>query len=337
MSYGGGGHHIPVPPVMKVKKRSGVEEDVAFDKITNRLNGLATDLPAISADVVAQKVCASIYDGIATSRLDELASEVAIAMSTTHIDYATLAARIVVSDLHKKTPNGVLEPFQIMYDHHTNGIHAPLIDRAVLDVVSSNTQALEDLVEFDRDYGYEYFGIKTLCKSYLTKVDGNIVERPQIMLLRVAIGIWFDDMPNVVRTYILLSDRVYTHATPTLFNAGTPRPQLASCFLSSMEDSVEGIFDTIKQCAMISKHAGGIGLHLHAIRARGSFIRGTNGQSSGVLPLLRTLNNVTRYIDQGGRRPGSIAVYLSPDHADIFDFLRARLNSGSDDERAVDL
>ena len=214
---------------MRVLKRTGVYEDVAFDKITKRLRSLSKGLPSVRPDVVAQKICVSIHDGISTSKLDELASEVAIGMCTEHYDYGTLAARIVVSDLHKRTSDDVVTPFQIMYDHRHNDLHVPLIDGDILRIVKAHEDKLSRLVDFQEDYGYDYFGIRTLMKSYLTRVDGVIVERPQIMLLRVAIGIWADNMERVEATYKLLSQRLYTHATPTLFNAGTPRPQLSSC------------------------------------------------------------------------------------------------------------
>lgn len=321
---------------MKVVKRDGSLEECHFDTITDRLKELSHDL-CISADRVAQKICASITDGIHTTELDQLASETAIGMLTDHPDYATLAARIVVSDLHKKTSSDFVQVFQRMRENTANGEPAPLVTEEVVEIAKAHRDILTQVVDYAADYEYDYFGIKTLIKSYLTKMEGEIVERPQVMLLRVAIGIWANDIDTVVQTYKLLSQKMYTHATPTLYNAGTLKPQLSSCFLVSMSDSVDNIFDTIKQCAKISKHAGGIGLHLHEIRAKGSYIKGTNGQSAGILPLLRTLNNVARYIDQGGRRPGSIAVYLSPDHPDIMDFLRAKLPTGNEEERARDL
>jgi ribonucleoside-diphosphate reductase subunit M1 len=324
---------------MKVLKRDGTYEPCHFDTITARLKELCYGLSdSISADVVAQKICMSIYDGIPTSKLDELASEVAMAMVTEHPDYGRLAGRIVVSDLHKQTSGDLVQTFTKMHQHTVKGQPAPLVTDELLQVVVDNAEALHKAVDYDKDYEYDYFGMKTLIRSYLTKMHGKVVERPQTMLMRVSIGLCGTDISAVLETYNLLSEKYYTHATPTLYNAGTPRPQLASCFLAGMKsDSVDGIFDTLKQCANISKYAGGIGLHVHNIRARGSFIKGTNGQSSGILPLLRTVNNVARYIDQGGRRPGSIAVYLSPDHPDFTDFTSAKLPNGSFEERAYDL
>lgn len=324
---------------MKVLKRDGSFEECHFDTITARIKDLSSGLSShISADVIAQKICASIYDGIPTSKLDELASETAIGMMTEHPDYGILAARIVVSDLHKKTSPDLVHVFDMMHKNTVKGHSAPLVTDEVLDVVTRHQKELTKVVDFRKDYEYDYFGIKTLLKSYLTKINDKPVERPQVMLLRVAIGIWADNVDKVVETYLLLSDKYYTHATPTLYNAGSLKPQMSSCYLLGMkEDSVDGIFQTINQCANISKYAGGIGLHLHNIRARGSFIAGTNGESSGILPLLRVINNTARYIDQGGRRPGSIAVYLSPDHADVSEFLSAKLPSGTQEERALDL
>ncbi|CAL9076617.1 unnamed protein product [Musa textilis] len=328
---------------MYVVKRDGRHEAVHFDKITARLKKLSYGLSQEHCDpvLVAQKVCAGVYKGVTTSQLDELAAETAAAMTSNHPDYASLAARIAVSNLHKNTKKSFSETVKLMY-HHVNersGQEAPLIADDVYEIIMKNAARLDSEIIYDRDFDYDYFGFKTLERSYLLKVCGMVVERPQHMLMRVAVGIHKDDIDSVIGTYHLLSQRWFTHASPTLFNAGTPKPQLSSCFLVCMkEDSIEGIYDTLKECAIISKSAGGIGVSVHNIRATGSYIRGTNGTSNGIVPMLRVFNDTARYVDQGGgKRKGAFAVYLEPWHADIYEFLELRKNHGKEEHRARDL
>ncbi|GFY91178.1 ribonucleotide reductase 1 [Actinidia rufa] len=328
---------------MYVVKRDGRQEAVHFDKITARLKKLSYGLSIDHCDpvLVSQKVCAGVYKGVTTSQLDELAAETAAAMTANHPDYASLAARIVVSNLHKNTKKSFSETIKAMYNHvsERSGQEAPLIADDVYEIMMKNAARLDSEIIYDRDFDYDYFGFKTLERSYLLKVQGNVVERPQHMLMRVAVGIHKDDIDSVIRTYHLMSQRWFTHASPTLFNAGTPRPQMSSCFLVCMkDDSIEGIYDTLKECAVISKSAGGIGLSVHNIRATGSYIRGTNGTSNGVVPMLRVFNDTARYVDQGGgKRKGAFAVYLEPWHADVFEFLDLRKNHGKEEHRARDL
>lgn len=291
--------------------------------------------------LVAQKVTAGVYKGVTTTELDELAAETAASLTATHPDYALLAARIAVSNLHKNTRKSFSETVKIMYEHINpkNGQPAPLVAEDVYQIVQENAERLDSEIVYDRDFDYDYFGFKTLERSYLLRVNGRVVERPQHMLMRVAVGIHKQDVDAAVETYHLLSQRWFTHASPTLFNAGTPRPQLSSCFLIAMKsDSIEGIYDTLKECACISKSAGGIGLSMHNIRATGSYIRGTNGTSNGIIPMLRVFNDTARYVDQGGgKRKGAFAMYLEPWHADIFDWLELRKNHGKEEARARDL
>ncbi|KAG0452366.1 hypothetical protein HPP92_025030 [Vanilla planifolia] len=335
---------------MYVIKRDGRQEAVHFDKITARIKKLSYGLNSEHCDpvLVAQKVCAGVYKGVTTSQLDELAAETAAAMTANHPDYASLAARIAVSNLHKNTKKSFSETIKDMYNHFNeeSGLKAPLIADDVYEIIMKNAARLDSEIIYDRDFDYDYFGFKTLERSYLLKVTGKVVERPQHMLMRVAIGIHKDDIESAIQTYQLLSQRWFTHASPTLFNAGTPRPQLSSCFLVCMkEDSIEGIYDTLKECAVISKSAGGIGLSVHNIRATGSYIRGTNGTSNGIVPMLRVFNDTARYVDQGGGKKkvpiyvheGAFAVYLEPWHADIFEFLELRKNHGKEEHRARDL
>ena len=328
---------------MYVIKRDGRRESVKFDKITARIEKLCYGLDPnfVQPVEVALKVVSGIYDGVTTAELDNLAAETSASMTTKHPDYATLAARVAISNLHKNTLksfSGVIKKLYHYVDPKT-GENASLISKEVYDIVRKNAAFLDSTIIYDRDYGYDYFGYKTLEKSYLLKIDGNIAERPQQMLMRVAVGIHMDNLENVVETYNLLSERWFTHATPTLFNAGTPKPQMSSCFLLTMkDDSIEGIYDTLKQCAKISQSAGGIGLSIHNIRATGSYIKGTNGTSNGIVPMLRVFNDTARYVDQGGgKRKGSFAIYLEPWHADIFDFLQLRKNHGKEELRARDL
>ncbi|KAL0910724.1 hypothetical protein M5K25_018807 [Dendrobium thyrsiflorum] len=328
---------------MYVVKRDGRRETVHFDKITARLKKLSYGLNSDHCDpvLVAQKVCLGVYKGVTTSQLDELAAETAAAMTANHPDYASLAARIAVSNLHKNTKKLFSETIKEMYHHvsHKSGQKAPLIADDVYEIVMKNAACLDSEIIYDRDFDYDYFGFKTLERSYLLKVSGKVVERPQHMLMRVSVGIHKDDIESAIKTYHLMSQRWFTHASPTLFNAGTPKPQLSSCFLVCMkDDSIDGIYDTLKECAVISKSAGGIGVSVHNIRATGSYIRGTNGTSNGIVPMLRVFNDTARYVDQGGgKRKGAFAVYLEPWHADVFEFLDLRKNHGKEEHRARDL
>ncbi|KAK8942520.1 Ribonucleoside-diphosphate reductase large subunit [Platanthera zijinensis] len=328
---------------MYVVKRDGRQEAVHFDKITARLKKLSYGLSQEHCDpvLVAQKVCAGVYKGVTTTQLDELAAETAAALTGNHLDYASLAARIAVSNLHKNTKKSFSETVKEMYNHFNEraGQKAPLISDEVYEIIMENATRIDSEIIYDRDFEYDYFGFKTLERSYLLKVSGKVVERPQHMLMRVSIGIHKRNIDSAIKTYHLMSQRWFTHASPTLFNAGTPRPQLSSCFLICLkDDSIEGIYDTLKECAIISKSAGGIGVSVHNIRATGSYIRGTNGVSNGLVPMLRVFNDTARYVDQGGgKRKGAFAIYLEPWHADIFDFLDLRKNHGKEENRARDL
>merc|ERR1719266_1549278 len=287
------------------------------------------------------KVIAGLYPGVTTVELDNLAAEIAATMTTKHPDYAVLAARIVVSNLHKETKKQFSEVIADLFNmkHEQTGVPIPMISEKYYRIITDNAEKLDAAIVYDRDFQYQYFGFKTLERSYLLKINGKTVERPQHMLMRVAVGIHGEDIDAAIETYDMLSQKCFTHASPTLFNAATPRPQLSSCFLLTMSsDSIEGIYDTLKQCALISKSAGGIGLNIHNIRASGSYIAGTNGSSNGLVPMLRVFNNTARYVDQGGnKRPGAFAIYLEPWHADIFDFLDLRKNHGKEEQRARDL
>ena len=328
---------------MYVIKRDGRRESVKFDKVTARIEKLCYGLdPAYVQPVeVAKKVVSGIYDNVTTAELDVLAAETAASMTTKHPDYATLAARIAISNLHKNTLKSFSATMKRLYTYldPKTGENASLLSKEVYDVVRRNAALLDSTIIYDRDYGYDYFGYKTLEKSYLLKLEDKIAERPQHMLMRVAIGVHQDNIEAAIETYNLLSERWFTHATPTLFNAGTPKPQMSSCFLLTMkEDSISGIYDTLKQCSLISQSAGGIGLSIHNIRAKGSYIKGTNGTSNGIVPMLRVYNDTARYVDQGGgKRKGSFAIYLEPWHADIFDFLELKKNFGKEELRARDL
>ncbi|HEX5003357.1 MAG TPA: ribonucleoside-diphosphate reductase subunit alpha [Bacteroidia bacterium] len=328
---------------MYVVKRDGRKESVKFDKITSRIQRLCYGLSPehVEPVQVAIKVIEGIYDGVTTSELDSLAAEIAASLTTKHPDYALLASRIAISNLHKNTKKSFTETVKDLHEYidPKTGKHASLIADDVYEIITANSELLDSTIIYDRDFGYDYFGFKTLEKSYLLKLNGHVVERPQHMLMRVAVGIHKQDIDAVIETYNLMSERWFTHATPTLFNAGTPKPQLSSCFLLTMKgDSIEGIYDTLKQTAMISQSAGGIGLSIHNIRATGSYIRGTNGTSNGIVPMLRVFNDTARYVDQGGgKRKGSFAIYLEPWHADIFDFLELKKNHGKEELRARDL
>jgi len=328
---------------MYVIKRDGKKESVKFDKITSRIQRLCYGLSPEHVDSVqvAMKVIEGIYAGVTTSELDNLAAEVSASLTTKHPDYALLASRIAISNLHKNTKKSFSETMRDLHEYvdPRTGLPASLIADDVFKVISEKAELLDSTIIYDRDFGYDFFGFKTLEKSYLLKLNGKVVERPQHMLMRVAIGIHKEDIDAAIETYTLMSERWFTHATPTLFNAGTPKPQLSSCFLLTMKgDSIEGIYDTLKQTAQISQSAGGIGLSIHNIRATGSYIRGTNGTSNGIVPMLRVFNDTARYVDQGGgKRKGSFAIYLEPWHADIFDFLELKKNHGKEEMRARDL
>jgi len=328
---------------MFVVKRDGRSEEVKFDKITARIGKLAYGLNSEFCDPtqVAQKVTAGVYKGVKTSELDELASETAASMATQHPDYSTLAARIAVSNLHKNTEKVFTNVVEKMHKHVNpkNNQPAALVADDVYDIIMANAERLNSEIIYDRDFDYDYFGYKTLERSYLLRMNGAIVERPQHMLMRVSVGIHKEDVESAIKTYHLLSEKWFTHASPTLFNAGTPRPQLSSCFLLMMkDDSIEGIYDTLKECAVISKSAGGIGLSIHNVRSMASYIRGTNGTSNGIVPMLRVFNDTARYVDQGGgKRKGAFAIYLEPWHPDVFEWLDLRKNHGKEEARARDL
>jgi len=327
---------------MYVVKRDGKKEPVMFDKITAREKKMCYGLNKIVDPVkVAMRVIEGLYDGVTTSELDSLAAEVAATMTTAHPDYAKLAARIAVSNLHKNTKKSFSETMVDLYEYVNprTGKKAPLLSDEVFKIISDNAEKLDSTIIYSRDFNYDFFGFKTLERSYLLKLNGNIVERPQHMLMRVSIGIHLNDIDEAIATYELMSKKFFTHATPTLFNAGTPKPQMSSCFLLQMQDdSIDGIYDTLKQTAKISQSAGGIGLSIHNVRATGSYIRGTNGTSNGIVPMLKVFNDTARYVDQGGgKRKGSFAMYIEPWHADIFEFLDLKKNHGKEEMRARDL
>ncbi len=328
---------------MLVLKRDGHRESVKFDKITARIEKLCYGLDPkfVNPVEVAMKVINGLYDGVSTVELDNLAAEIAASMTTRHPDFAKLAARIAVSNLHKVTSKSFSNTMKRLYTYvdPKTGENAPLISKETWKVIHENAAELDEAVLYDRDFSYDFFGFKTLERSYLMKVDGKVVERPQHLLMRVAIGIHGEDIPAAIETYNLLSEKWFTHATPTLFNAGTPKPQLSSCFLLTMkDDSIDGIYDTLKQTAKISQSAGGIGLSIHNVRAKGSYIKGTGGTSNGIVPMLRNFDMTARYVDQGGgKRKGSFAIYLEPWHADVFDFLELKKNHGKEEMRARDL
>jgi ribonucleoside-diphosphate reductase alpha chain len=327
---------------MYVLKRDGRKEPIMFDKITARIKKLCYGFnPLVDPVRVAMRVIEGLYDGVTTSELDNLAAEIAATMTTTHPDYASLAARISVSNLHKNTLKSFSETMKDLYEYVNpiTGKKAPLLSDEVYKVIKKNAEELDSKIIYNRDFGYDYFGFKTLERSYLLKINGQIVERPQHMLMRVSVGIHLDDLEAVIDTYELMSKKYFTHATPTLFNSGTPKPQMSSCFLLTMQDdSIDGIYDTLKQTAKISQSAGGIGLSIHNIRSTGSYISGTNGTSNGIVPMLRVFNDTARYVDQGGgKRKGSFAIYIEPWHSDIFDFLDLKKNHGKEEMRARDL
>ena len=327
---------------MFVVKRDGRKESVKFDKITARIQKLCYGLdPLVDSVSVTMKVIEGLYDGVTTIELDNLAAEIAASNTTKHPDYALLASRIAVSNLHKNTKKSFSDTMKDLYEYidPKTGEKAALLAKDVHEIIQANSEMLDSSIIYDRDFGYDYFGFKTLERSYLLKMNGRIAERPQQMLMRVSIGIHKEDITSAIETYNLMSERWFTHATPTLFNAGTPKPQMSSCFLLTMkDDSIDGIYDTLKQTAKISQSAGGIGLAIHNIRATGSYIKGTNGTSNGIIPMLKVFNDTARYVDQGGgKRKGSIAIYMEPWHADIMEFLDLRKNQGKDEIRARDL
>jgi ribonucleoside-diphosphate reductase alpha chain len=331
-----------MPYSMQVVKRSGERNDVSFDKVLQRIRKSSRGL-TVNPDILAQQVLARIVDGIKTSELDELAAQMAASLCTTHPDWGTLASRIAISNHHKNTLGSFSEVVKKLSQQiiPKTGESISYLSEELLTLMSGpEAKRIDEYIKYERDYEFDYFGFKTLEKSYLLKDSYmRVMERPQHMWMRVALCLWAHDLPKAFETYDLLSQKFFTHATPTLFNAGTPRPQLSSCYLLAMhEDSIAGIYKTLGDCAAISKYAGGIGLHVHNVRARGALIRGTNGTSNGLIPMLRVFNNTARYVDQGGgRRNGSFAVYLEPWHADVEDFLKLKLNSGSEEERARDL
>jgi len=327
---------------MYVVKRDGKKEPVMFDKITARVKKMCYGLNKIVDPVkVAMRVIEGLYDGVTTPELDSLAAEIAATMTTAHPDYAKLAARIAVSNLHKNTKKSFSETMLDLYEYVNprTGKKAPLLSDEVYKIITDNAEKLDSTIIYSRDFNYDFFGFKTLERSYLLKLNGTIVERPQHMLMRVSIGIHLNDIDEAIATYELMSKKFFTHATPTLFNAGTPKPQMSSCFLLQMQDdSIDGIYDTLKQTAKISQSAGGIGLSIHNVRATGSYIRGTNGTSNGIVPMLKVFNDTARYVDQGGgKRKGSFAMYIEPWHADIFEFLDLKKNHGKEEMRARDL
>ena len=328
---------------MQVIKRNGKKEAVHFDKITSRVMKLSYGLQLKSEDIIeiAKKVVAGIYNNVTTTELDNLAAETSASFTTRHPDFAVLAARIAVSNLHKNTKKSFSETAELMYnyiDDKTN-TPAPLLADDVYEVIKENADLLDAAIIYERDYHFDFFGFKTLEKSYLLKVNGKITERPQHLFMRVALGIHKTDIDAAIETYNLMSEKWFIHATPTLFNSGTPKPQMSSCFLLSMkDDSINGIYDTLKDCALISQSAGGIGLNVHNVRSTGSYIKGTNGTSNGIIPMLRVFNDTARYVDQGGgKRKGAFSVYLEPWHADVFEFLELRKNHGKEEMRARDL
>ena len=325
---------------MSVLKRNGTKEIISFDKILNRIKILGKGQLQINFTTLAMKIIDRLYDNIPTAYIDELTAEQCASLCTFHPHYEILASRILISNHHKNTANNYKELISEIYLHRDQkDTHCPLVHKDFYSIVMENSKQIQSFFDYERDYLIDYFGFKTLERAYLIKIGNKIMERPQHMWMRVAIAIHGEDLVNVKQTYDAISQKFFTHATPTLFNAGTRRPQLSSCYLIAMEeDSIEGIFNTLTSCAKISKWAGGIGMHIHNIRARGSLIRGTNGTSNGIVPMLRVFNNTARYVDQGGgRRQGSFAVYLEPWHLDIESFLEMKKNHGDEEARARDL
>ncbi len=328
---------------MQVLKRSGKKEEVSFDKITARIKKLCYGLDDrhIEPIEIGKKVIQGLFDGVSTTQLDDLAAETAASLTTNHPEYAILAARIAISNLHKNTKKSFSGTMQDLYEYidPKTGQKAGLIAESLMNVIKKNQEIIDSAIIYDRDFTFDYFGFKTLERAYLLRMNGEVVERPQHMLMRASLGIHGEDLASALETYNLMSEKWFVHATPTLFNAGTPRPQLSSCYLLTMtDDSIPGIFETLSRCAKISQSAGGIGLSLHNIRAKGSYIKGTGGTSNGIIPMLKVFNDTARYVDQGGgKRKGAFAMYLEPWHADIYDFLDLKKNHGKEEQRARDL
>lgn len=328
---------------MQVVKRTGHKEDVSFDKITARVKKLCYSLNNDFVDhiTISKKVIQGLYDGVTTSELDNLAAETSASFATEHPDYAILAARIAISNLHKNTKKSFSKTMKDLYEYidPKTGDQAGLIAEKYIKIIEKNSSRLNSAIIYDRDYNFDYFGFKTLERSYLLRMDGKVVERPQHLLMRAAVGIHGEDIDSAIETYNYMSEKWFIHATPTLFNAATPRPQLSSCFLLTVtEDSISGIFETLTRCAKISQAAGGIGLSIHNVRAQGSYIKGTGGTSNGIIPMLKVYNDTARYVDQGGgKRKGAFAMYLEPWHADIEHFLDLKKNHGKEEMRARDL
>jgi ribonucleoside-diphosphate reductase alpha subunit len=324
---------------MRVLKRDGTFEPVSFDKVLRRITILSKGLDGVEADEVAQKICSRIYDGVKTTELDELTATTCSTMCTVHPNYGVLASRVIISNLHKTTPNTFSEAIEILYNlTDSNGEPMHLVSDEVYALVRAHKETINNFIKMDRDYLFDYFGYKTLERAYLLRVDNKVIERPQYMWMRVALGIHGSNLSDVFAMYESTSTREYTHATPTLFNAGTPHSQMSSCFLLEVkDDSVEGMYDSAKDCALISKYAGGIGMNVQKIRSRGSTIRGTNGKSTGLIPFLRVMNQTLLHINQAGKRNGSAAIYLDPSHPDVFDFVSLRRNAGAEEERCRDL
>ena len=328
---------------MRVLKRNGNFEEIAFDKILNRVKKLGINMnPPLSINYssLVMKVIDQLYNDIPTSVIDELTAEQCASLCTKHTDYSILASRIIISNNHKNTPTLFSDAMNQLYDFndvHNN--HVPLIDKELWKTINDSSKLINDMIDYQRDFLIDYFGFKTLERAYLMKINKIVVERPQHMWMRVALGIHGNDITAAKKTYDLMSQKYFTHATPTLFNAGTPHPQLSSCYLLAMEnDSIDGIYNTLKDCAQISKWAGGIGLHIHNIRGTGTHIRGTNGTSNGIVPMLQVFNKTARYVDQGGgKRNGSFAIYMEPWHTDIQAFLELKKNHGDEEMRARDL
>jgi len=324
---------------MRVLKRNGQYEPVSFDKVLRRIRLLSEGLDAVAADEIAQKICGRIYDGVKTTELDELTATTCSTMGTVHPDYTILAARVIISNMHKNTPDTFSEAIEILYHAKDgNGVSMPLVSDELYEIVCANKEKIDAYIQHNRDYTFDYFGFKTLERSYLLKCNGVVVERPQYMWMRVSLGIHGWNLDDAFTMYDSMSQREYTHATPTLFNAGTRHSQMSSCFLLEVkDDSVEGMYDSAKDCAMISKYAGGIGMNVSKIRSRGSIIRGTNGKSTGLIPFLRVMNQTLLHINQAGKRNGSAAMYLDPSHPDVLEFICLRRNTGSEEERCRDL
>jgi len=316
-----------------VIKRNGTYEEVSFDKVTRRIKNLCTGLSnEVNPIIIAQKVCSQIYNNVSTIELDELAAQICISMETTHLDYGILAGRIIISNNHKCTSPSFSETIYLLYNNNP-----PLIADDVYQIIMKNKDKINAVINYEKDYLFDYFGFKTLEKAYLMRVNDKIIERVQHLFMRVSIGIHKSDLKSAIQSYELMSNKYFTHATPSLYHAGSPRPQFSSCFLLGMDDSVKGIYKTISDIAEISACAGGIGVSLSKIRAKNSYIKGTNGSSNGIIPLCRVLNETARHINQSGKRPGSIAVYIEPHNVEILEFLELRKNTGAESERARDL